>query len=185
YDMDYFVNLRNKIKKISPNRAQPTDAEQLAKFRESWNYIESQFNNEEKKKQLPDDVKQSDIPLHLQEMVNILVDEGLRLEDVNTGLCREEFLKSKILDKLVKLATNDVPKGICGEIIRTIGSMINLLDDRFLVHNAVHQPTVSLMINLLDDRFLVANTVHQANVSLLQEKYEKYDEDLADLMYKI
>ncbi|CAG8453592.1 8948_t:CDS:2 [Cetraspora pellucida] len=185
YDMDYFVNLKNKIKKITPNRAQPTDAEQLAKFRESWNYIESQFDNEEKKKQLPDDVKQTDIPLHLKEMVNILVDEGLRLEDVNTGLCREEFLKSKILEKLVNLATNDVPKGICGEIIRTIGSMINLLDDRFLVHNAVHQPTVSLMINLLDDRFLVHNTVHQPNVSLLQEKYEKYDEDLVDLMYII
>ncbi|CAG8472388.1 10033_t:CDS:2, partial [Dentiscutata heterogama] len=184
--MDYFVNLRNKIKKATPNRAQPTDAEQLAKFRESWNYIESQFNTEEKKS-FPDDVdvKQTDIPLHLKEMVNILVDEGMRLEDVNTGLCREEFLKNKILEELVKLATNDVPKGICGEIIRTIGNMINLLDDRFLVHNAVHQPTVSLMINLLDDRFLVHNTVNQPTGPLLQEKYEKYDEDLVDLMYII
>ncbi|RIB11256.1 Retinoic acid induced 16-like protein [Gigaspora rosea] len=182
--MDYFVNLKNKIKKATPNRAQPTDAEQLAKFRESWHYIESQFNSEEKRP-FPDDVKQTDIPLHLKEMVNILVDEGMRLEDVNTGLCREEFLKNKILEELVKFATKDIPKGICGEIIRNIGSMINLLDDRFLVHNAVHQPTVSLMINLLDDRFLVHNTVHQPNVSLLQEKYEKYDEDLVDLMYII
>ncbi len=35
--MDYFKNLKNKI---TPQKTQPTHAEQLAKFRKSWNYIE-------------------------------------------------------------------------------------------------------------------------------------------------
>ena len=36
-NMDYFKNLKSKI---TPQKTQPTHAEQLAKFRKSWNYIE-------------------------------------------------------------------------------------------------------------------------------------------------
>jgi hypothetical protein len=100
-------------------------------------------------------------------MVDLLADEGLMLEDVNTGLCMEEFLRNNILKELVILAKPDVPKGIRGEIIRTVAQMINLLDDRFLVHNAVHQPTVQLLR------------------TCVQYEGEKYDEDLVDLMYII
>ena len=35
--MDYFKNLKSKI---TPQKTQPTHAEQLAKFRKSWIYIE-------------------------------------------------------------------------------------------------------------------------------------------------
>src|SRR5207248_4138976 len=53
------------------------------------------------------------------------------------------------------------------EIIHTVAQMINLLDDRFLVHNAVHQPTVQLLR------------------TCVQYEGESYDEDLVDLMYII
>ncbi|CAG8526716.1 3013_t:CDS:2 [Acaulospora morrowiae] len=158
--MDYFKNLRSRI---APQRAQPTPAEHLAKFRKSWDYIRAQFENEGS--------NYADVPHHLRQMIDLLVDEGLRLEDVNTGLCMEEFLRNKILDELVNYAEIDVPKGIRGEIIRTFGSMIDLLDDRFLVHNAVHQPTVSLLRMCVHD-------IHD-------DPGDKYDEELVDLMYHI
>ncbi|CAG8528653.1 4323_t:CDS:2 [Diversispora eburnea] len=144
----YFKGLKNKI---TPQKAQPTHAEQLAKFRKSWNYIESQFDENERKQPLPSHNNQTEIPHHLKQMVDLLVDEGLRLEDVNTGLCMEEFLRNNVLTKLVKYAKDDVPK-----------------DDRFLVHNAVHQPTVALLRMCVHD--------YQG---------DRYDEDLVDLMYYI
>ncbi|CAI2184164.1 4553_t:CDS:2 [Funneliformis geosporum] len=161
--MDYFKNLKNRI---TPQKTQPTHAEQLAKFRKSWKYIEAQFNNDDKKPPA-NHVLQTEIHLHLKTMVDLLADEGLMLEDVNTGLCMEEFLKNNVLKELEKLAKADIPKGIRGEIIRTVAQMINLLDDRFLVHNAVHQPTVQLLRTCVHD------------------EGEKYDEDLVDLMYII
>ncbi|CAG8569677.1 15906_t:CDS:2 [Funneliformis caledonium] len=161
--MDYFKNLKNRI---TPQKTQPTHAEQLAKFRKSWKYIEAHFNNDDKKPPASH-VLQTEIPDHLKTMVDLLADEGLMLEDVNTGLCMEEFLKNNVLRELEKLAENDIPKGIRGEIIRTVAQMINLLDDRFLVHNAVHQPTVQLLRTCVHD------------------EGEKYDEDLVDLMYII
>ncbi|EXX66005.1 hypothetical protein RhiirA5_392144 [Rhizophagus irregularis] len=161
--MDYFKNLKSRI---TPQKTQPTHAEQLAKFRKAWIHIENHFNNDDKKP-IASHVDQTEISQHLKTMVDLLADEGLMLEDVNTGLCMEEFLRNNILKELVALAKPDVPKGIRGEIIRTVAQMINLLDDRFLVHNAVHQPTVQLLRTCVHD------------------EGERYDEDLVDLMYII
>ncbi|RIA87617.1 Retinoic acid induced 16-like protein [Glomus cerebriforme] len=154
------------MSRITPQKTQPTHAEQLAKFRKAWNYIETYFNNDDKKP-IASHVSQTEISLHLKTMVDLLADEGLMLEDVNTGLCMEEFLRNNILKELVTLAKPDVPKGIRGEIISTVAQMINLLDDRFLVHNAVHQPTVQLLRTCVHD------------------EGERYDEKLVDLMYTI
>ncbi|KAI7907737.1 Retinoic acid induced 16-like protein-domain-containing protein, partial [Cokeromyces recurvatus] len=63
----------------------------------------------------------------------------------------------------------DYPEGIRVESIRMIASMIDLLDDRFLVHNAVHKPTIKLL------RFCVLD----------ERQSELYHEDLVDLMYII
>ncbi|KAL0091276.1 Retinoic acid induced 16-like protein-domain-containing protein [Phycomyces blakesleeanus] len=64
---------------------------------------------------------------------------------------------------------SDYPAGVRGEAIRTVASMVDLLDDRFLVHNAVHKPTIKLL------RFCVLD----------ERQSEHYHEDLVDLMYII
>lgn len=103
-------------------------------------------------------------------MVDLLVDEESRLDDVTgtTGVCMEYLLKNDVLGKLVNNSEADQPRGIIGETIRTIAGMINLLDDRFLVHNAVHKPTVKLL---------------RTCASGSEPQGESYHEDLVDLMY--
>lgn len=115
-------------------------------------------------------VQQTEIPPKLRQMVDLLVDEEARQEDNTTGVCMEYFLKNGVLQYLVTVAEKaDYPVGIRGEAIRAIASMVDLLDDRFLVHNAVHKPTIKLLrFCVLDDR-----------------QSELYSDDLVDLMYII
>ncbi|KAF9581534.1 hypothetical protein BGW38_001416 [Lunasporangiospora selenospora] len=117
-------------------------------------------------------VQQTEIPHRLKRMINLLVDEESSQDDDSgpTGVCMEYLLRNDILQSLVNYAEGDQPKGIMGETIRTIASMINLLDDRFLVHNAVHKPTVKLL---------------RTCASGMEPRGEGYYEDLVDLMYII
>ncbi|KAI7848251.1 Retinoic acid induced 16-like protein-domain-containing protein [Circinella umbellata] len=114
-------------------------------------------------------VQQTEIPDKLRQMVDMLVDEEARQEeDSTTGVCMEYFLKNGVLHYLVSVAEKaDYPTGMRGETIRTVANMVDLLDDRFLVHNAVHRPTVKLL------RFCVL------------DQQQQYHEDLVDLMYII
>lgn len=103
-------------------------------------------------------------------MVDLLVDEEARQEDSSTGVCMEYFLKNGILHFLVNVSEKaDYPVGMRSETIRTVASMIDLLDDRFLVQHAVHKPTIRLL------RFCVLD----------EQQDDLYDEDLVDLMYII
>ncbi|KAL9539425.1 hypothetical protein MBANPS3_010265 [Mucor bainieri] len=163
--MDYFSKFKKRI--VTP-KAQPTSAFQLVKFHKCWDYIHNIFIAEDRKANLH--VKQTEIPERLRQMVDMLVDEEARQEDNTTGVCMEYFLKHGLLQYLVNVSEKmDYPEGIRGESIRTIAAMVDLLDDRFLVHNAVHKPTIKLL------RFCV-----------LDERQSELDhEDLVDLMYTI
>ncbi|RCH83784.1 hypothetical protein CU098_001490, partial [Rhizopus stolonifer] len=115
-------------------------------------------------------VQQTEIPAKLRTMVDLLVDEEARQGDTTAGVCMEYFLKNGILQYLVNEAEKqDYPMGFRGETIRMIANMVDLLDDRFLVHNAVHKPTVKLL------RFCVLDN----------RQSELYNDDLVDLMYII
>ncbi|KAG0356399.1 Retinoic acid induced 16-like protein-domain-containing protein [Gamsiella multidivaricata] len=160
----------NKLRKslTTAPKTQPSSAVQLTRFNKCWTTIQNGFSTPEKRSLY---VQQTEIPARLKNMVDLLVDEESRLDDDaagTTGVCMEYLLKHNILAKLVNMAEGDQPKGIMGETIRTIAAMINLLDDRFLVHNAVHKPTVKLL------RTCASGTELQG---------ESYHEDLVDLMY--
>ncbi|KAI9258429.1 Retinoic acid induced 16-like protein-domain-containing protein [Helicostylum pulchrum] len=163
--MDYFAKFK---KRIAPPKVQPTSAMQLAKFHKCWEYVHNIFVMDDRKTNMH--VQQTEIPPKLRQMVDLLVDEEARQEDNTTGVCMEYFLKNGVLHYLVTVAEKaDYPVGIRGESIRTIASMVDLLDDRFLVHNAVHKPTIKLLrFCVLDDR-----------------QSELYSDDLVDLMYII
>lgn len=163
--MDYFAKFK---KRIAPPKVQPTSAMQLAKFHKCWEYVHNIFVMDDRKTNMH--VQQTEIPAKLRQMVDLLVDEEARQEDNTTGVCMEYFLKNGVLQYLVTVTEKaDYPVGIRGESIRTIASMVDLLDDRFLVHNAVHKPTIKLLrFCVLDDR-----------------QSELYSDDLVDLMYII
>lgn len=115
-------------------------------------------------------VDQTVIPQKLREMVDMLVDEEAREEGDTPGVCMEYFLKNGLLHYLVNVSEKmDYPQGIRRESIRTIASMVDILDDKFLVHSVVHTPTIKLLkFCVLDER-----------QSALDHEY------LVDLMYKI
>ncbi|KAF9137223.1 hypothetical protein BGX30_010444 [Mortierella sp. GBA39] len=159
----------NKLKKtiMTAPRTQPSSAMQVSRFNKSWTVVENGFSTPEKRSLY---VQQTEIPMHLKSMVDLLVDEESRLDEDSgaMGVCMEYLVNKNVLTKLVNNAEGDEPKGIMGETIRTIAGMINLLDDRFLVHNAVHKPTVKLL-----------RTCAQGS----EFDGESYHEDLIDLMY--
>ncbi|KAI8075248.1 Retinoic acid induced 16-like protein-domain-containing protein [Gongronella butleri] len=165
FTMDYFAKFK---KRIVPPKVQPTSAMQLAKFHKCWDYVHNILGHEDRKAKLH--VEQTEIPGKLRQMVDMLVDEEARQEENTTGVCMEYFLKNGVLQYLVNVTEKtDYPEGLRGEAIRTIASMVDLLDDRFLVHNAVHKPTIKLL------RFCVLD----------DQQSDTYHEDLVDLMYII
>ncbi|KAJ1928278.1 hypothetical protein IWQ60_002187 [Tieghemiomyces parasiticus] len=142
--MDIFARLTKKI--ATPKKEKPTSAMRLAKFEKAWDYIH-----------------------HLKAMVDMLVEEEHQPEagDNYTGVCLEYFLRKNVLASLVHLSEADCPVGLLGETIRTISSLVELLDVRFLVHKNVHTPLLSLL------RLAMASPQHS----------NKYQEDLVDLTY--
>ncbi|KAF9925474.1 hypothetical protein FBU30_004754 [Linnemannia zychae] len=164
-DSSFWTKLKKTI--MTAPKAQPTSAMQVTRFNKCWIVIQNGFSTPERRSL---HVQQTEIPMRLKNMVDLLVDEESRLDDTTgtTGVCMEYLLKHDVLAKLVNNAEGDEPKGIMGETIRTIAGMINLLDDRFLVHNAVHKPTVKLL---------------RTCASGAEFDSESYHEDLVDLMY--
>ncbi|KAJ1983924.1 hypothetical protein H4R34_000979 [Dimargaris verticillata] len=163
--MDYFAKFTRRMS--TPKRAKPTSAMQLARFEKAWTYCHNTYFLQDKK--VDAKVSHTGIPQNLKTMVDLLVEEELQtdLDTANTGICLEYFLRNNVLASLVHLSEADCPAGILGETIRTVASLVNLLDDRFLVHKSVHTP----LLNLL--RFCTADTRHSP----------KYQEDLVDLTY--
>lgn len=117
-------------------------------------------------------VSLTEIPSYLKTMVDILVQEEIRLENEHTGVCMEYMLKHGVLGVLVNISEADFPLGIRGETIRTITTLVNLLDVKFLVHSAVHIPTLKLLKLCIQDR-----------------SYDKasnfYVDELIDLLYTL
>ncbi|KAF9963693.1 hypothetical protein BGZ65_000898 [Modicella reniformis] len=167
-ESSFWNKLRTSI--MTTPKEPPSNALQLTRFNKCWLTIQPAISTPEKRS-IP--VQQTEIPSRLKAMVDLLVDEESRLDDAagDTGVCMEYLLKNNVLTKLVNTcADGDQPRGIIGETIRTMAAMINLLDDRFLVHNGVHKPTVKLL-----------RTCCAPGMEL--EDNESYHEDLIDLMY--
>ncbi|KAI8967723.1 Retinoic acid induced 16-like protein-domain-containing protein [Mycotypha africana] len=181
----YFAKFR---KRATPPKVQPTSSMQLAKFHKCWDYVHNIFIAEDRKANLH--IKQTEIPEKLRTMVDLLVDEEARQEDqdTTTGVCMEYLLKHNLLNYLVNVCEKqDYPEGMRGETIRTIASMVDLLDDhRFLVHHAVHTPTIKLLRYCCSNSMATAasftSTMDQLNNL---SNTDLYHEDLVDLMYII
>ncbi|ORX91646.1 hypothetical protein K493DRAFT_409222 [Basidiobolus meristosporus CBS 931.73] len=143
-------------------KTKPNQALRLTKFQECWKSIQKVLESRGVK-------SESKVTEPFKTIVDLLVQEEIETEEGTTGVCMEYLLKNNILGELVTLTESDGLIGVRGEVIRLISSMINLLDDRFLVHNAVHAPTLKILNACMNKR----------------DSKECHADDLVDLMYNI
>ncbi|KAK7014873.1 Retinoic acid induced 16-like protein-domain-containing protein [Favolaschia claudopus] len=179
--MDYFSKfLRTGIQ---PTPKPPTDHAQ--EFNRSWNRIKSTLLHPDER-QLTRGIKSTDVPAHLQSMVDALVLESTRTEEGGTGACLEYLLKNDVLGTLVRLSETDRPSGIQAEVLRAVQNMVVLLDEQFLVHSAVHRAVLRLLRNCagddLQEQLDGKNKVMGAARNAIRSPPSEYEEDLVNLL---
>ncbi|PCH38207.1 hypothetical protein WOLCODRAFT_64719 [Wolfiporia cocos MD-104 SS10] len=132
-------------------------------------------------RQLSRGIKSTDVPLHLQSMVDALVWESTRTEEGGTGACLEYLLKNDVLGTLVKLSEADRPFGAQVEVLRAVQNMVVLLDEQFLVHSAVHKAVLRLLRNCVGDDIQEQldgrNKVMGAAGNAVRSQPSEYEED--------
>ncbi|KAJ6496665.1 Retinoic acid induced 16-like protein-domain-containing protein [Mycena vitilis] len=179
--MDYFSKfLRTGIQ---PTPKPPTDHAQ--EFHRSWNRVKSTLLHPDER-QLTRGIKSTDVPAHLQSMVDSLVLESTRTEEGGTGACLEYLLKNDVLGTLVRLSETDRPSGIQAEVLRAVQNMVVLLDEQFLVHSAVHRAVLRLLRNCagddLQEQLDGKNKVMGAARNVIRSQPSEYEEDLVNLL---
>ncbi|KAJ6547550.1 Retinoic acid induced 16-like protein-domain-containing protein [Mycena capillaripes] len=179
--MDYFSKfLRTGIQ---PAPKPPTDHAQ--EFNRSWNRVKSTLLHPDER-QLTRGIKSTDVPAHLQSMVDSLVLESTRTEEGGTGACLEYLLKNDVLGTLVRLSETDRPSGIQAEVLRAVQNMVVLLDEQFLVHSAVHRAVLRLLRNCagddLQEQLDGKNKVMGAARNVIRSQPSEYEEDLVNLL---
>ncbi|KAJ6630790.1 Retinoic acid induced 16-like protein-domain-containing protein [Mycena sp. CBHHK59/15] len=179
--MDYFSKfLRTGIQ---PAPKPPTDHAQ--EFNRSWNLVKNTLLHPDER-QLTRGIKSTDVPAHLQSMVDSLVLESTRTEEGGTGACLEYLLKNDVLGTLVRLSETDRPSGIQAEVLRAVQNMVVLLDEQFLVHSAVHRAVLRLLRNCagddLQEQLDGKNKVMGAARNATRSQPSEYEEDLVNLL---
>ncbi|KAF9264694.1 hypothetical protein L218DRAFT_899648 [Marasmius fiardii PR-910] len=139
--MDYFSKFLIRSGAQSIPKATPDYAHEFIK---SWNSVKNTLLYPDER-QLSKGIQSTDVPVHLQAMVDSLVAESARVEEGATGACLEYLLKNDVLGTLVRLCESDRPYGIQAEVLRAVQNMVVLLDEQFLVHSAVHKAVLRLL----------------------------------------
>jgi hypothetical protein len=129
---------------------------------------------EERTRNLTRTAAATDLPGRLQTLLDALVFEANRSEEGATPPVLEYLLKHDVLANLVRLSLPDLPRGIKGEVIRLFSNLLVLLDERFVVHNAVHKPLVRLLRSCVQPE--------DGDNMGWRTADPEYEEDLVDLM---
>ncbi|KAF9464685.1 Retinoic acid induced 16-like protein-domain-containing protein [Collybia nuda] len=178
--MDYF----SKFLKASnqPQIKAPVDHAQ--EFHKSWDIIKNILLHPDER-QITKGIKSTDVPTHLQSLVDALVWESTRTEEGGTGACLEYLLKNDVLGTLVRLSETDRPSGIQAEVLRAVQNMVVLMDEQFLVHSAVHRAVLRLLRNCVGDDLqeqLDGKKIMGAARSSVRGQPSEYEEDLVNLL---
>ncbi|KAK0459712.1 Retinoic acid induced 16-like protein-domain-containing protein [Desarmillaria tabescens] len=179
--MDYFSKFLRTGAQSTPKP--PTD--HALEFHKSWNLIKNTLLYPDER-QLSRGIKSTDVPAHLQSLVDTLVLESTRTEEGTTGVCLEYLLKNDVLGTLVRLSETDRPSGIQAEVLRAVQNMVVLLDEQFLVHSAVHRAVLRLLRNCVGDDIQEQldgrNKVMGAAGNAVRSQPSEYEEDLVNLL---
>ncbi|KZT11362.1 uncharacterized protein LAESUDRAFT_734232 [Laetiporus sulphureus 93-53] len=179
--MDYFSKFLRQSIQASPK----IEVDHALEFHRSWMLIKNTLT-EPDERQLSRGIKSTDVPVHLQSMVDALVWESNRTEEGATGACLEYLLKNDVLGTLVKLSEADRPFGAQAEVLRAVQNMVVLLDEQFLVHSAVHKAVLRLLRNCVGDDIQEQldgrNKVMGAAGNAVRSRPSEYEEDLVNLL---
>ncbi|XP_062912836.1 FHF complex subunit HOOK interacting protein 2A-like isoform X2 [Mobula hypostoma] len=85
-------------------------------------------------------VRQTDIPWHLRQMVDILIYEEKQSGSGETGPCMEYFLQHKILETLCTLAKAGYPPGMKQQVLVLATKLLGQIQQPLLPHINVHRP---------------------------------------------
>ncbi|CAL1704775.1 unnamed protein product [Somion occarium] len=179
--MDYF----SKFLRSGPQSPQKVEVDHALEFHKSWVLVKNTLLHPDER-QLTRGIKATDVPAHLQSMVDALVWESTRTEEGGTGACLEYLLKNDVLGTLVKLSEADRPAGIQAEVLRAVQNMVVLLDEQFLVHSAVHKAVLRLLRNCVGDDIQEQldgrNRKMGAAGNAVRSQPSEYEEDLVNLL---
>ncbi|KAH9842774.1 Retinoic acid induced 16-like protein-domain-containing protein [Rhodofomes roseus] len=179
--MDYFSKFLRSTTQPSPK----VEVDHAQEFHKSWVLIKNTLIHPDER-QLSRGIESTDVPAHLQSMVDSLVWESTRTEEGATGACLEYLLKNDVLGTLVKLSESDRPFGTQAEVLRAVQNMVVLLDEQFLVHSAVHKAVLRLLRNCVGDDIQEQldgrNKVMGAAGNAVRGQPSEYEEDLVNLL---
>lgn len=179
--MDYFSKFLRPGNQPAP--AKPVD--HALEFHRSWQLVRHTLEYPDER-QLLRGIRSTEVPAHLQSMVDALVWETARTEEGGTGACMEYILKNDVLGTLVRLSEADRPFGIQAEVLRAVQNMVVLLDEQFLVHSAVHRSVLRLLRNCVGDDIQEQldgrNKVMGAAKNAVRSQPSEYEEDLVNLL---
>ncbi|KAJ1308973.1 hypothetical protein OPQ81_004656 [Rhizoctonia solani] len=157
----------------------------LAEFHMAWAEVKNTLMNPDER-QLTRGIGSTNVPAHLQSMVDALVWESTRGDQESTGACLESLLKNDILGTLVGLSETDRPFGVQAEVLKTVGNLVVLMDEQFLVHAAVHKAVLRLLrvcVGDLIDEIPSSSSKAMGAASVSQRtSIANYEEDLVDLL---
>uniref|UniRef100_A0A646QEG9 Protein FAM160B1 n=1 Tax=Hemiscolopendra marginata TaxID=943146 RepID=A0A646QEG9_9MYRI len=108
-----------------------------------WNAITSFFIDKHSDSTAP--VEQTNIPGHLQQMLQVLIEEEDDTEQGSTGPCMEYVLHHKLLDTLQTLGRADCPPGMKQQVLMFFSQLLTKLKQPFLAHISVYRPVQRLI----------------------------------------
>uniref|UniRef100_A0A8C6ZZ51 FHF complex subunit HOOK-interacting protein C-terminal domain-containing protein n=1 Tax=Nothoprocta perdicaria TaxID=30464 RepID=A0A8C6ZZ51_NOTPE len=90
-------------------------------------------------------VTDTNIPSHLEQMLDILVQEENERESGETGPCMEYLLHHKILETLYTLGKADCPPGMKQQVLAFYTKLLGRIQQPLLPHINVHRPVQKLI----------------------------------------
>ncbi|CAK8682922.1 FHF complex subunit HOOK interacting protein 2A-like [Clavelina lepadiformis] len=90
-------------------------------------------------------VTDSNIPSHLKQMLQILIQEEAEREPGDTGPCMEYMLQHKLLETLHTLGKADCPPGMKQQVLIFFKNLLGKIKQPLLPHINVHRPVSRLV----------------------------------------
>ena len=87
----------------------------------------------------------TNLPSHLSQMMQILIQEEATIDSVDAGPCMEYLLQQKVLETLQTLGKGDTPPGMKQQCFIFFTQLLKKINQPLLPHVAVFQPVLKLI----------------------------------------
>ncbi|CBY31507.1 unnamed protein product [Oikopleura dioica] len=138
-----FTNiLQNAVEALAPQ------ASSIEEFTFHWKRITNYYIESADEKE---PVSRTNIPAHLQQMLDILIAEELELieefgsAENQTGPCLEHLLHQNILETLTTFGRGDTPPGMKQQVLHFATTLLGKIKQPLLPHVNVHKPVIKLV----------------------------------------